>query len=194
VVSRSHEGSVRTSPRRCQLLSSLRCHRGVNTVRDPSQTLEELYEVHATALLRLAVLACGDRTVAEDVVHDAFVRRHLADPGPEPGKERAYLRRIVLNLSSNHHRTERRHTVERLPPPGHAQPADAEVLTSTVTNVVGDAVRALPARQRDCVLLHYFERLSDTETADELGISSGAVKTHLHRARAALRPMLEQLR
>lgn len=162
-------------------------------MRDPSQTLEELYELHAMALLRLAVLACGDRTVAEDVVHDAFVRCHGADPGPERGKERAYLRRIVLNLSSNHHRTERRHKVEPFPPPGHAQPADAEVLTSTVTSVVGDAVRALPPRQRDCVLLHYFERLSDTETADELGISPGSVKTHLHRARAALRPMLEQL-
>jgi RNA polymerase sigma-70 factor (ECF subfamily) len=162
--------------------------------RDPTQALEELYERHATALLRLAVLACGDRTVAEDVVHDAFVRWHGADPGPEPGKEHAYLRRIVLNLSSNHHRTERRHEVDRLPPPGHAEAADAEVVTSTVTVVVGEAVRALPPRQRDCVLLHYFERLSDAETADELHISPGSVKTHLHRARAALRPTLEQLR
>ena len=163
-------------------------------MRDPSQTLEELYELHATALLRLAVLACGDRTVAEDVVHDAFIRCHDADPGPEPGKERAYLRRIVLNLSSNHHRTERRHKVERLPPPGHAQPADAAVLTGAVTGLVGEAVRALPSRQRDCVLLHYFERLSDAETAEALDISPGSVKSHLHRARAALRPMLEQLR
>lgn len=81
-------------------------------VRDPTQALEELYNLHATALLRLAVLVCGDRTAAEDVVHDAFVRCHGADPGPEAGKERAYLRRIVLNLSSNHHRTERRHKVD----------------------------------------------------------------------------------
>ena len=68
------------------------------------------------------------------------------------------------------------------------------MLASTVTSVVGEAVRALPGRQRDCVLLHYFVRLSETETADELRISRGSVKTHLHRARAALRPTLEQLR
>jgi len=166
----------------------------VTGVRDPSETLEVLYDLHATALLRLAVLACGDRVVAEDVVHDAFLRCHGADPGPAPGKERAYLRRIVLNLSNNHHRTQRRRSVDRLPLPDHAQGADAEVLASTVTSVVGEAVRALPGRQRECVLLHYFVRLSETETADELRISRGSVKTHLHRARAALRPTLEQLR
>jgi RNA polymerase sigma factor (sigma-70 family) len=166
----------------------------VTTVRDLTQSLEELYELHATALLRLAVLACGDRTVAEDLVHDAFLRCHAADPGPEPGKEPAYLRRIVLNLSSNHHRTRRRRRIDRLPPPEDGLPAEAEVVATTVTGLVGEAVRALPDRQRDCVLLHYFERLSDTETAEHLGISPGSVKTHLHRARAALRPTLEQLR
>ncbi len=163
-------------------------------MRDPVDTLEERYDLHATALLRLAVLACGDRAVAEDIVHDAFLRCHAADPGPTPGKERAYLRRIVLNLSSNHHRTRRRHTVERFPRPDTADAADADVLAETVSGVVSAAVRALPDRQRDCVLLHYFERLSDTETAEALGISPGSVKTHLHRARAALRPTLEQLR
>ena len=163
-------------------------------MRDPLDTLEELYDLHATALLRLAVLACGDRTTAEDVVQDAFLRCHGADPGPELGKERAYLRRIVLNLSSNHHRTQRRRTVERLPRPDTAEAADADVLAKVTTGAVSAAVRALPDRQRDCVLLHYFERLSDAETAEALDISPGSVKTHLHRARVALRPTLEHLR
>ncbi len=156
--------------------------------------LEHLYEQHATALLRLAVLACGDRVVAEDVVHDAFVRCHRAAPGPTPGRERAYLRRIVLNLASNHHRTQRRQAPDRLPRAEASQGADAELLTKATAGIVGDAVRALPDRQRECVLLHYFERLSDIEIAEELGISAGSVKTHLHRARAALRPTLEHLR
>jgi len=55
-------------------------------------------------------------------------------------------------------------------------------------------VRALPHRQRDCVVLHYFADLTDAEIADALGISAGSVKTHLHRARAALAHVLEPLR
>jgi RNA polymerase sigma factor (sigma-70 family) len=56
------------------------------------------------------------------------------------------------------------------------------------------AVRTLPTRQRDCVVLRFYGDLSDTEIADVLGISAGSVKTHLHRARATLTDLLEALR
>jgi RNA polymerase sigma factor (sigma-70 family) len=58
---------------------------------------------------------------------------------------------------------------------------------------VVDAVRRLPSRQRDCVVLHYFEQLTDREIGKALGISAGSVKTHLHRARERLRQDLEGL-
>ena len=56
------------------------------------------------------------------------------------------------------------------------------------------AVRTLPPRQRDCIVLRFYADLSDAEIADTLGISAGSVKTHLHRARAALADRLEALR
>lgn len=156
--------------------------------------LEAWYRDHATDLLRLAVLACGDRASAEDVVHDAFVRCLRADPGPEVGSERAYLRRTVLNLASNEHRWRRRHRDDRLPRATPTEPAEGVALrTATATLVVG-AVRDLPDRQRDCVLLRYFAGLTDAEVAETLGVSPGSVKTHLHRGRTALRAALEDLR
>lgn len=157
-------------------------------------TLERLYAAHAQPLLRLAVLACGDRTTAEDIVHDTFVRWHQANPGPAPGAESAYLRRTVLNLASNHHRWGRRHPVSRLPVARDTAGADTTAVQSDVAQRVVAAVRALPDRQRDCALLTYFDGLRTDEVADVLGISPGSVKTHLHRARAALRPALEDLR
>lgn len=156
--------------------------------------LEVWYREHAGDLLRLAVLACGDRATAEDVVHDAFLRCVRAQPGPAPGKERAYLRRTVLNLASNQHRWNRRRGVDRLPPPEAADAAEGVAVRTDVSTRVVTAVRALPDRQRDCVLLRYFAGLTDAETAETLGVSVGSVKTHLHRAREGLRPVLEDLR
>ena len=49
-----------------------------------------------------------------------------------------------------------------------------------------DAVRGLPARQRDCITLRYFEELSIDQIATTLGLSANSVKTHLRRAMAAL--------
>lgn len=72
------------------------------------------------------------------------------------------------------------------------EPAVATVESMTRDRVV-DAVRRLPIRQRDCVLLHYFGELTDREIGEGLGISAGSVKTHLHRAREQLRQDLEGL-
>jgi RNA polymerase sigma factor (sigma-70 family) len=55
------------------------------------------------------------------------------------------------------------------------------------------ALRELPTRQRACVVLRFYLECSTTETASALGISEGAVKTHLHRAMRALAERLEGL-
>ena len=164
------------------------------SMSDEATALHRAYADHAGALLRLAVLATGDRAAAEDILHDAFVRWHRAEPAPAPGAERAYLRRTVLNLASNHHRWRRRHGDDRLPVAGPGPGADAVAMDAAVAARVARAVRGLPHRQRDCVLLFHFEGLCVEEVADALGISAGSVKTHLHRARTSLRPALEDLR
>jgi RNA polymerase sigma-70 factor (sigma-E family) len=156
--------------------------------------LDVLFRDHATPLLRLGVVLTGDRELAEELVQEAFVRYSRARSTPAPGAERTYLRRIVLNLSHAHHR-HLRVVRGRLPDhPGTAEGAEHEALRRDGERQVAEAVRALPPRQRDCIVLRYYADLGDAEIADTLGISAGSVKTHLHRARATLAERLEVLR
>jgi RNA polymerase sigma-70 factor (sigma-E family) len=144
--------------------------------------LDGLFRAHATPLLRLAVVLTGDQRLAEDLVQEAFVRLHRSGTHPAPGTEPAYLRRTVVNLSHGHHRrlrTARNHPPD---PPRAAPAAEVDAVRRDGHRQVVEAVRALPRRQRDCVVLHYFAELTDAQIADALGISAGSVKTHLHRA------------
>jgi RNA polymerase sigma factor (sigma-70 family) len=100
----------------------------------------------------------------------------------------------VINLSHSHHRHLR--VVRRSPvgAPDDAVAADHDTVRREGQRHIAAAVRALPTRQRDCIVLRYYADLTDTEIASALGISAGSVKTHLHRAREALAPHLEALR
>ena len=165
-------------------------------VHPPGQglDLEDLFRAHATPLLRLAVVLTGDHALAEELVQEAFVRCTAPARPPVPGAERAYLRRTVINLSHGHHRHLR--VVRRRPVDGRrtAWPPSIDVVRRDDQRLVAEAVRALPTRQRDCIVLRFYEDLTDAEIAETLGISAGSVKTHLHRARATLADRLEALR
>ena len=160
-----------------------------------NRSLEASFRRHHAALLRLAVVLTGDRGLADDLVQEAFLRLHRTRSWPRPEAELAYLRRTVVNLSHGHHRrlaVARRHAPKEVEV--EAPGADVSAAAREQRRLVADAVRRLPTRQRDCVVLHYFTGLSDAEIATDLGIGVGSVKTHLHRARAALAEHLEQLR
>lgn len=156
--------------------------------------LDALFRAHATPLLKLAVVLTGDRGLAEELVQEAFVRLQRSPSPPGTGAERAYLRRTVINLSHGHHRRLRLVRSRRTEPAGHGAPADVDAVRRDGQRQVTAAIRTLPHRQRDCIVLRFYAELSDTEIAAELGISPGSVKTHLHRARAALADRLEALR
>jgi RNA polymerase sigma factor (sigma-70 family) len=154
-------------------------------------TITSLYRAHARDLLRLAVLVSGNRSEAEELVHEAFIRYQRAPSRPRPGAEVAYLRRTVVNLAHNtHHRRglARRHLTS-VPEPSPS--AETVFGGRERQQRVVDAVRALSYRQRVCVILHYWAELTDVEIGEALGISAGSVKTHLHRARRALSELLE---
>lgn len=158
------------------------------------ERLEALFGLHYRALVRLATVLSSPAE-ADDLVQEAFVR--LGGSGrrwPMAGSELAYLRTTVVNLARGRQRrlviAARRH--ER---PGAPQvdPADAAVALARHRRTVA-ALRALPRRQFECVVLHYYGEMTDREVADALAITPGSVKTHLHRARAALARDLEDLR
>jgi len=138
-------------------------------------------------LVRSLALVAGDVEEASDAVQEAFIQACLhwrrvgryEDPA-------GWIRRVAINRLKNRHRSLRRRgrAVARLAPP--PPPSDPESGIDVVA-----ALRTLPERQRTAVVLHYFEGLTTPEIAAAMNVSEGAVATHLHRARAALRRHLE---
>jgi RNA polymerase sigma-70 factor (sigma-E family) len=150
------------------------------------------FALHRVSLIRLAALLVDDRATAEDVVQDAFValHRHRGQLRDDQALF-AYLRKAVVN---NAHNVWRRRTVVRrahpAPPVPAAAGADEPLLVAEEQARVFAAVRTLPTRQREVVVLRYWSGLSEAEIADALGISRGAVKSHASRAMAKLEATL----
>lgn len=162
---------------------------------DADDAVEELYAAHWRRLVRLSVLLVRDVGTAEEVVQDAFVAMHgrwsrLEDPD----RALAYLRQAVVNGSRSalRHRgvVERHARREAAAPEVTAPDAAGASETSARRGLVLDALRALPRRQREVLVLRYYLDLSEAEIAATLGISAGAVKSHASRGAAALRTHL----
>ena len=167
---------------------------GVGGADDRSRTvarddaLAELHRVHYRALVRLARLLVDDDASGEDIVQDAFVRVFNGwDRVDDPVK---YLRATVMNGARSGLR--RRLVARRYVPPvaRAAAGADDVALARSEHGAVVDAVRKLPPRQRECLVLRYYADLSEAEIAATLGISPGSVKSHSHRGMAALTRVL----
>ncbi|MGH9036749.1 MAG: SigE family RNA polymerase sigma factor [Acidimicrobiia bacterium] len=153
--------------------------------------LRDLYREHRSALVRLAALLVGDE--AEEVVHDAFVRTHLAwDRLRDPERALSYLRSAVLNGARSRLRHLRVVGRTRETRPGPGPSAETVALAGEDHRRVIAALRSLPTRQRECLALRYYLDLSEAQIAATLGISSGSVKTHVHRGLAALAERLEE--
>lgn len=156
--------------------------------------VEEMYAAHYRSLVRLSVLLVRDVETAEEVVQDTFVAMHGRWRRlREPDKALAYLRQCVVNRSRSvlRHRGVR---ARRVPaPPLKGPGSDAEVMAGERRTQVLDALRELPERQREVLVLRYYLDLSEAEIAETLGISRGAVKSHASRGAARLRELLEDV-
>jgi RNA polymerase sigma-70 factor (sigma-E family) len=157
------------------------------------RAVTELYSLHYRALVRLAALLVRDIPTAEEVVQDAFVNMHggwqrLRDAE----KALAYLRQAVVNRSKSvlRHRTVIDKNMQKAPP--DMPSAEHGALTLLERSAVVSALRDLPDRQRQAIVLRYYADLSEAEIADAMNISRGAVKSHTARGMAALRAALEQ--
>jgi RNA polymerase sigma-70 factor (sigma-E family) len=160
---------------------------------EADQMVTELFTVHYPGLVRLATLLLRDQAVAEEAVQDAFVSLHrrwrkLRDPGSAA----AYLRTSVIHNTRSIQR--RRSVAARHPEevPLDAPSAEYGVMRGAAGNAVVEALRKLPARQREALVLRYYADLSEAEIAEAMKISRGAVKSHASRGMAALRVSLEQ--
>ncbi len=157
--------------------------------------LSSLYTAHYRQLVRLAAYLTSDRDTAEEVVQDAYVKVHGSWRGlRDLDKAEAYLRTTVVNLSRS--RLRRRQVAARHDPEPMRDMASAEscALEHAQRDAVLLALRALPQRQREAVVLRYYGDLTEAQTAVAMGCSVGSVKSHSSRAMAALRPLLEAQR
>jgi len=157
------------------------------------RAVTELYSLHYRALVRLAALLVRDTPTAEEVVQDSFVAMHggwqrLRDAE----KALAYLRQAVVNRSRSvlRHRTVVDKNLQKAPPDMPSAEHGALVLLER--HAVVAALRDLPDRQREAIVLRYYADLSEAEIAAAMGISRGAVKSHTARGMSALRTALEQ--
>ncbi len=146
-----------------------------------------LYHEHALSLIRLAYIVLGSPAWAEDVVHDAFCglyRRweHVAD------KERAlaYVRTSVLNGCRSALRSGRARDLGL----DGCQPtvisAEAVALDREERREVVAALRRLPERQREILVLRYYLDLPDAQIASDLGLNQSTIRSIRRRALAAL--------
>ncbi|WP_052109384.1 RNA polymerase sigma factor [Knoellia sinensis] len=152
----------------------------------------ELFSKEAGSLTRLARFYLDDRTAAEDLVQEAFIRlSRSAGRIRTPGSAAAYLRSIVINLARDHNRRGLVSLRHRPPAQPDAPSAEEDAASRAERQQVIDALHDLPRRQRDCVTLRYYLDLSIPDIAETLGLSSNTVKTHLQRGLAALTQTLE---
>jgi RNA polymerase sigma-70 factor (sigma-E family) len=159
---------------------------------DAEQAVTEMYSTHYRSLVRLAALLVRDVATAEEVVQDSFMAMHGAWRRlRDNDKALSYLRQSVVNRS----RSVLRHRVvvdRNAPKPAPDMPsAEQGALTLLERTAVVSALRSLPPRQREALVLRYYGDLSEAQIASAMGISRGAVKSHTARAIAALRAVLE---
>jgi RNA polymerase sigma-70 factor (sigma-E family) len=156
-----------------------------------------LYSTQYVALLRLATLLTHDRGLAEEIVQDTFVALHQRwSQLRDPDAGAAYLRSSVVNRcrSALRHRGVVERVAGRLRQRAYAPSAESLALDAGLYAEVLAAVRALPSRQREALVLRYYLDLTEATTAEVMGVSTGAVKSHTARGLAALRRALEPQR
>ncbi len=158
---------------------------------DADRAVTALYRTHYRSLVGLAVLLVRDIATAEDLVQDSFVAMHSAWPRlADSDLALSYLRQSVVNRS----RTVLRHrmVVDRnVPKPAPDMPGgEQEDIRKLERSALISALRTLPARQREVLVLRYYGDLSEAQIASAMGISRGAVKSHAARAMSSLRAVL----
>lgn len=133
---------------------------------------------------RVSFRVLGDRGDAEDVAQEALARAHLRWPHLRE-KPEGWIVTVATNLSIDRHRRRRRLTGLAREPLALVDVHQAERID------LARALRRLPRRQREVVVLRYLADWSERDVAAALGISAGAVKSHASRGLSALRQHLD---
>lgn len=138
-------------------------------------------------LLKFAMVLCGDAQLAEDLVADVLGRTYELWPRiSRMETPNGYVRRMIVNDYLSWRRRRRRTVpVADLGDLAGAQPDHAEA--HAARDEVAARLAGLPPRQRACLVLRYYDGLTDAEIADVLGCAAATVRSNVSRALTALR-------
>lgn len=169
--------------------------------RGDTQALGRIYDRYAPLLMALGVRILGDREEAEDVVHDVLVEvwRHAGDFDPKRATVRTW---IALRMRSRC--LDRLRAAPRARRQGLGDDPDETMARARPDMLAGDGamdaradagrlrgvLAELPLEQRQVIVLGFFDGLSSSEIADELGIPIGTVKSRVRSAMSKLRQAL----
>lgn len=163
--------------------------------------LGELLRRNAPRVLNLAYRYLGERALAEDAVQETFLKLYQARDRYRPDAPfPSYLLRIATNVCLSQLRKKKMHSLDEGQDDerGGSEPEDRAaaapgkaMLENELATRVRDAVQQLPERQRIAILLNKFDGLDYQQVADQIGLTVPATKSLLHRARMALKDVLE---
>ena len=155
------------------------------------ERMERMVETYGDTLLRMCYLSLHDVMTAEDAVQDVFVKAYQKlNSFRGECSEKTWLMHIAVNTCRDYCRrawfrwNDRRVDIDQLILPG-GTPVDSR------DDTVLKAVMALPQRDREVVLLRYYQQMRLGEISQALGLPEGTVTSRLNRARAKLRRQLE---
>jgi RNA polymerase sigma-70 factor (ECF subfamily) len=161
---------------------------------DP-HAIEALVARKLPRMTALAQRLLGDRAEAEDVVQELFLRVWRSAAAWQPGAARfdTWMHRVAYNLCTDRLRKRREVALPETWDAPDPQPlADAAITAEQRSDAVGRALAGLAPRQREAIVLTYYQELSNREAAALMGIGVDALESLLARARRALKAGLEE--
>ncbi len=153
-------------------------------------SFERLFRQHYPRLIQTLCVATLDKEIAADAAQEAFLQLHLEwERVSKYENLLGWVYRVAINRSRDYQRRSLR--LRRLWQNQLIAMTPAAEIAWEPERGFMEALSGLPDRQRQAVALHYVAGFSQKETADAMGLSEGAVKSHLFRAREELRKKLE---
>jgi RNA polymerase sigma-70 factor (ECF subfamily) len=160
-----------------------------------------LIDRYQTQFLSRAQMVVRSRDQAEDVVQETFIRIYRFAPRfkPDEGNFRAWALTILMNVARTHYQRAARYRGYTAPldPEHYESLADTsddgkEGDTAYAKEVITKALAKAPKDVAEVLSLAFIEGLPHADIAERLGISSAAVKTRVHRAKAVLRDIINE--
>lgn len=153
---------------------------------------EKIIDNYGESLMRLAYTYVKDHQIAEDIVQDVFIRAYekMKDFRGESNYQ-TYLYRMTVNRCHDHFRswtfknllyTEKNYSLTR-----QTNSVEADFLSKTVNQTIGDEILSLPLKYREVIVFHFYKEYSINEIATILNLSTSTVKTRLRRAKNKLK-------